>query len=94
VPIHDALILTPQIRSISVDYYTYTYPNDPIVTGLIMDSGTAFSPIAVNDSTHSNFTFVAEHVGCGGLAADPEKQLSCERFLPQNPRHASQVCRA
>lgn len=47
-----------------------------------MDSGTAFSPIAVSDSTHSNFTFVADNVGCGGLGADPEKQVRCMRNVP------------
>ena len=65
--------------SISVDYYNYAYATNPIVKGLIMDSGTAFSPIAVQDLTRSNFTFVAEHVGCSGLANDALQQLTCMR---------------
>lgn len=67
--------------SISVDYYNFAYPSDPIVGGLIMDSGTAQSPIAVNDPTHSNFSYVANHVGCSGLAGDAAQQLSCMRGI-------------
>lgn len=65
--------------SVSVDYYNFAYPTDPIVTGLIMDSGTALLPIASEDTTHSNFTFVADHVGCSGLGADSAQQLACMR---------------
>lgn len=67
--------------SISVDYYNFAYPADPIVKGFIMDSGTAFSPTPTNDTAYSNFTFVAENVGCSGLADDPEQQLSCMRGI-------------
>lgn len=66
--------------SMMADYYGFAYPDDPIVTGLILNSATAFTPfLTVNDKSRSNFTFVAEHVGCAGLAGDPEKQLSCMR---------------
>jgi len=65
--------------SISVDYYNFAYPSDPIVSGLIMDSGTAESPIATSDTTHSDFTFVADGVGCSGLVDDPAQQLACMR---------------
>ncbi|KAK5135196.1 hypothetical protein LTR08_005583 [Meristemomyces frigidus] len=62
----------------SVDFYNYAYPTDPIVTGLIMDSGTALTGGYV-DPMHSNFTFVADHVGCSGLASKPTQQLACMR---------------
>lgn len=67
--------------AISVDYYNYAYPADPIVKGFIMNSGTAFSPTPTNDTAYSNFTFVAEHVGCEGLAGDPAAQLACMRAV-------------
>jgi len=70
--------------SISVDYYNFAYPSDPIVTGLIMNSGTANSPTSVNDTTHANFTFVAEHVGCAGLGGDAAQQLACMRGVNAN----------
>jgi cholinesterase len=66
--------------SMMADYYGFAYIEDPIVTGLIMDSGTAFTPFfTVNDTARSNFTFVANGVGCAGLEDDPEQQLSCMR---------------
>jgi carboxylesterase type B len=63
--------------AMSVDYYNFAYPTDPIVSGLIMDSGTALLPSGTYDPTHSNFTFVAGQFGCGKLSADAE--LSCMR---------------
>lgn len=65
--------------AISVDYYNFAYPSDPIVKGLIMDSGTAFSPTPTNDTAYANFTFVADNVGCAGLAGDPAAQVACMR---------------
>ena len=66
--------------SMMADYYGFAYPEDPIVTGLILDSGTAFTPFfIVNDTLRSNFTFVADRVGCAGLGGDPDQQLSCMR---------------
>ncbi|KAJ4413451.1 hypothetical protein N0V82_008525 [Gnomoniopsis sp. IMI 355080] len=67
--------------SISVDYYNYAYPSNPLITGLIMDSGTAFSPIAVEDTTHSNFSFVAENVGCANVTDGYAGQLDCMRSV-------------
>jgi carboxylesterase type B len=62
----------------AVDYYNFAYPEDPIVTGLIMDSGTALNPaLLANDPTHTNFTFVAGQFGCGSLNASAE--LDCMR---------------
>lgn len=65
--------------SISVDYYSFTYPEDPIAAGMSLDSGTAFSSIISEDTTQSNFTFVAENVGCGGLGNDSSSLLACMR---------------
>ncbi|RAK78856.1 chlorogenic acid esterase precursor [Aspergillus fijiensis CBS 313.89] len=62
----------------SVDYFNFAWPADPIVHGLIMHSGSVFATGASKDVTHSNFTFVAEQLGCGGgLAASEE--LACMR---------------
>lgn len=59
---------------ISTYMYGYAWPNDPIVSSLISDSGNA--PLSV-DTSQSNFTFLAGLVGCGGLNATAE--LSCVR---------------
>lgn len=63
--------------ALSVDYYNFAYPEDPIVSGLIMDSGTALYPSVTLDPTHSNFTFVAAQLGCKDLS--PTAELACMR---------------
>lgn len=71
--------------SMMADYYGFAYPEDPVVTGLILDSGTAFTPFfTVNDTSRSNFTFVADHVGCGGFGDDADKQQLCMRNVDGN----------
>jgi acetylcholinesterase len=65
--------------SMSVDLYNFAYPEDPIVSGLIMDSGTTYLPLENWDTTHSNFSFVATNVGCGNTDADDE--LACMRTV-------------
>ncbi|TIA21190.1 acetylcholinesterase [Aureobasidium pullulans] len=67
--------------SISVDYYNYAYPKDPIVSAFSMDSGTAFSVIQSVDTQHTNFTFVASQLGCAN-SSSPEAELACIRKVP------------
>ncbi|KAI5272266.1 acetylcholinesterase [Aureobasidium subglaciale] len=67
--------------SISVDYYNYAYPKDPIVSAFSMDSGTAFSVIQSVDTQHTNFTFVASQLGCAN-SSSPAEELTCVRKLP------------
>jgi acetylcholinesterase len=61
---------------VAVDAYNLAYPEDPIVTGLIMNSGTALLPTFSRDTTHSGFSFVARSLGCSG-----EKELECMRAV-------------
>ncbi|KAH8195811.1 hypothetical protein TruAng_010024 [Truncatella angustata] len=62
---------------ISVAYYSYTYPEDPIVSSLLMDSGNEYLDILSYDTPHSNFTFLASQFGCGRL--EPAEELACMR---------------
>jgi carboxylesterase type B len=66
--------------AISVGYYDFAHAEDPIVTGMIMDSGNELLDITSSDVSHSNFTFVASKVGCGGQK--PENELECMRKVP------------
>lgn len=75
--------------AISADYYNFAHAADPLVTGFILDSGTALSPTPTGDTAFSNFSFVAAHVGCGGLGpAGPDDveaaaaELRCMRGVP------------
>ncbi|GIZ45428.1 hypothetical protein CKM354_000859500 [Cercospora kikuchii] len=57
----------------SVDMYSYAYPFDPLVKGFIAKSGVASNgPVP----TGSNFTYVADLVGCGN-ATSSEAELQC-----------------
>ena len=57
----------------SVDSYAYAYPENPIVHGLITESGVRTPILGGPNST--DFTNLAGLVGCGGLGA--EKELAC-----------------
>ncbi|KAL9095027.1 MAG: hypothetical protein Q9165_002629 [Trypethelium subeluteriae] len=64
----------------SVDYYNFAYPTDPIIAGLILDSGSALLPAGNDAPATSNFTFVAAHFNCTG---SDQAQLSCLKKVPQ-----------
>lgn len=53
----------------SVDKYAYAWPDDPLVQGFIEDSGTA-ALLGKPPSDTSNFTYVAQQVGCSQDDAD------------------------
>lgn len=59
----------------STDYYNYAYPEDPIISGIILDSSSAIGNPPSSDPTGSNFTFLAGQFGCGNLSANAE--LTC-----------------
>lgn len=59
----------------SVTYYVYSYPDDPIISGFVTDSGTARDTTTIPDT--SNFTFVAQALGCDGST----DELACMRSL-------------
>lgn len=66
----------------ATDFHNFAYPDDPIVTGFFMDSGSAIlgQEQVIRDPSGSNFTYVASHLGCGSLNASAE--LSCMRKVP------------
>lgn len=63
----------------SVDFYTYAYPDDPLVAGFIAQSGVANAGVGnggVYDPSGSNFTFVANSVGCNN-STDKDAVFEC-----------------
>ena len=58
----------------SVDMYTYAYPFDPLVKGFIAQSGVASNGVV---PTGSNFTYVAQQVGCANETSTPDAELEC-----------------
>lgn len=63
----------------SADTYGYAYPEDPIVSSLICDSGAA-TIVGSSDLAQTNFTFLAGLVGCKDL--DPQAEVACMRTVP------------
>ncbi|TVY71469.1 Cholinesterase, partial [Lachnellula suecica] len=65
----------------SLDYYSYAWAKDPIVSGLISESGTVFSwglPVSKNTSAMAWFNVTAT-LGCGDALSDSSSVLSCMR---------------
>ncbi|KAH6713612.1 carboxylesterase [Leptodontidium sp. MPI-SDFR-AT-0119] len=65
----------------STDYLTYAYPSDPIVTGIIAQSGTVFAfglPYPA-DIIAANWFTVTEAVGCGNASTHATELLDCMR---------------
>lgn len=59
----------------SVDLLNFAYPNDPIVSGFISDSGSVFLNNQKSDPNFSNFSYVASQLNCSSKNANTE--LSC-----------------
>ena len=72
--------------STSTNFYAYSYPNDPIVSGFIADSG-AVTIQATNNTSGSDFTTLAGMAGCGDL--QPQQELQCMQGL--NATYIQQV---
>ncbi len=64
-----------------MDYQAYAFADDPIASGLIMQSGTSFSfglPYTANTSAAAWYN-VTEIVGCGNASTDAATLISCMR---------------
>ncbi|KAK3399993.1 Alpha/Beta hydrolase protein [Sordaria brevicollis] len=67
--------------AVSVGYWQYAYPTNPIANAFIMDSGAEITPnVHSYDVGHLTFTRIAEEVGCGNLTA--QEELACMRTVP------------
>ncbi|SPO01841.1 related to triacylglycerol lipase V precursor [Cephalotrichum gorgonifer] len=67
-----------------VDSYLFAYPKDPIVKGVIADSGNAVAMenVLLDATNHSTFSLAASRLGCGNLTALEE--LQCMRNVPES----------
>ncbi|KAL1889493.1 hypothetical protein Sste5346_008871 [Sporothrix stenoceras] len=59
-----------------VDKYAYAWAHDPLVTGYICMSGQG--EFSADPADVSNFTYVAERVGCAGFVTDDKKDYDGE----------------
>lgn len=68
----------------SVDYYSYAHASDPIVAGLIAESGTvqlSGLPYAADTSAESWYAVTAA-LGCGNATTNSTAAMACMRALP------------
>ncbi|KAM0544807.1 hypothetical protein ACHAPJ_011637 [Fusarium lateritium] len=65
------------------DGYLFAWPKDPIVKGVIADSGNALAIEGglADAKNHSTFSVAASHFGCGKLS--PSDELKCMRQVPE-----------
>lgn len=68
--------------SINTDAYLSAWYQDPIVQATISSSGTANFPSASSDYDGTNFTFVANSLGCD--FCDSRLELECMRRVPMD----------
>ncbi|KAF4454244.1 hypothetical protein F53441_3244 [Fusarium austroafricanum] len=68
----------------STDGYLFAWAHDPIVKGVIADSGNALAiESTLGDSrNHSTFFVAAKHLGCGN--ENSAEELECMRKVPEN----------
>jgi len=60
------VIIGQSSGSVAVDYWSYAYVEDPIVSGLISYSGNVFSfPINSNDLAEQHWYNTSAYLGCG-----------------------------
>ncbi|KAI1819482.1 Alpha/Beta hydrolase protein [Xylaria intraflava] len=66
----------------TADGYLFAWAEDPIIKGVIANSGNAIAiPTYLGDATnHSTFSTTAQRLGCGGL--EPADELACMRAVP------------
>ncbi|OQN98799.1 hypothetical protein B0A48_15145 [Cryoendolithus antarcticus] len=74
------ILLGQSSGSMSIDWYTFGFYDDLIVTGVIEDSATGFTEgFTRAEGDTYNFTYVAESVGCAGYGEDSTGLLACMR---------------
>lgn len=78
----DSIMLWGQSAgSQSADYHNFAFWDNPIAKSSFSQSGTATKPLSSADFTHSNFTFVAQSLGCD-FPDEPFAELECMQQVP------------
>ncbi|CAM1506983.1 Fc.00g066240.m01.CDS01 [Cosmosporella sp. VM-42] len=60
----------------SADYLLYSHWDNPIARAAFIQSGTALVPLKSSDYEHTNFTYIAQQMGCD-FPKDPAAELKC-----------------
>ncbi|KAF7947941.1 hypothetical protein EAE96_009011 [Botrytis aclada] len=66
--------------SCSIDYYSYAYPQDSIVSAMIMQSGAIPAlPTLTSSEAFSSWQNTTSSLGCGDASVDPDSVMQCMR---------------
>lgn len=77
----DSITLWGQSAGASAaDMYLFAWPDDPVVRATVSSSGVAVGRSLNQDQAGTNFTFVAQALGCD--FEDPKLELECMRRVP------------
>jgi cholinesterase len=63
----------------SIDFYSFAYVEDPIVTALVMESGTTGLGAYVRNESAAAWFNVTSALGCGDASSNPDALLACMR---------------
>ena len=63
----------------SIDFYSYAYTREPIVSGLILESGTTGLGTYTKEDTAAAWYNVATTLGCGNATSDQAQLMECMR---------------
>lgn len=63
----------------SIDHYSYAYAHDPIVAGIILESGSVYQGIYPPEWTTEGWHTVSSTLNCGDNTTDSERVLECMR---------------
>lgn len=68
----------------SIDFYSYAYISDPIVSGIILESGTTGLGTFTPDETAASWYNVTTALDCGNSASDQTMVMECMRLKPMS----------
>ncbi|KAI0129093.1 Alpha/Beta hydrolase protein [Xylariales sp. AK1849] len=70
--------------AVAVDLINFAYWDNPLVSGLFLQSGDAMRQFSQgDDALQTNFTYVARSLGCD-FPTDPDAELECMQRVPAN----------
>jgi cholinesterase len=67
----------------SLDYYSYAYVSNPILAGIVLQSGaiSGFAAVTTTQATAAWFN-ATSYLGCGNASSDASEVVNCMRTIP------------
>jgi cholinesterase len=79
---HRIVLFGQSAGAASIDFYSYAWPSDPIVNGMILESGTTQVIPPLNETTSTAMWHnITSQVGCGTTTSNASSTLVCMRAV-------------